>query len=246
MENNFYFTDHFSDTLRAWGREEINNAFRKCCAQFEVDSDAHKMPRVDISPGYGGSAHYDFLKLSISPNLEINPGNENESRSLKVAQQLIHHEMVHIFQQQLLGQQKLYALQTWFSEGMAVALSGQPVIWEGNDFLKELDAFEALPDAESYLIMSNYLAFDMSKSPFDSLYAIWGLMFLYSISDGESLHPDYKADDGPHLTATELKRAVAIVRDTPDLGFETALQLHSNKASLTASSIKNEVCSFIG
>lgn len=246
MENNVYFADHFSDALQAWIKEEIKNAFHKCCMQFEADSDAHEMPMVEISAGYGGSAHYDFLKLSLSQSLNINPANKLESEKLKSAQQLIHHEMVHIFQQHLLKRNNSFALQTWFSEGMAVAFSGQPVIFEVNDFSKELNAFNAVPNAESYLVMANYQRFDMNKPPFNSLYAIWGLLFLYSISDGDSLHAGYQTNDGPHLTPKEMKRAVSIVRDTPALGFENALQLHTNKSPLTISNIQSAICSFIG
>lgn len=64
-------------------------------------------------------------------------------------QQLIPHEMVHIFQQQLLGRKNLYALQTWFSEGMAVAFSGQSVIWEANDFTEAALSLVSIPAAKT-------------------------------------------------------------------------------------------------
>lgn len=71
-------------------------------------------------------------------------------------------------------------------------------------------------------------------------------MFLHSIAESQNMHSGYTTDDGPYLSPAELKRAVAIVKDTPALGSEHALQLHANKKSLTISNIKNEICSFIG
>ena len=59
------------------------------------------------------------------------------------------------------------------------------------------------------------------------------------------MHPDYKKTDGPHLSSKELLRAVAIVRDTPELGFPKSLQKHSNKQSLTLSNLGKVICAFM-
>lgn len=245
MDSNFIFTGDYPEPLKQWIRDEVNHAFQKCRTQFGGAPDSHGISRVRIAPGYGGTAHFEYLQLFISPGLEINPNHDGESKALEEIQRLIHHEMVHVFQHHLLGKDKIYALPTWFSEGMAVAFSGQSIIWKPSDFKQELTAFNSLPDAETYLLMQQHEPFDMKSAPFDSLYDIWGIAFIYSIAEGERMHPDYKKTDGPHLSSEELLRAVAIVRDTPELGFPNSLQKHSNKQSLTLSSLDNVICAFM-
>ena len=245
MDSNFIFTGDYPAPLKQWIRDEVNQAFQKCRTQFDIAPDRLEIPRVRIASGYGGTARFDSLQLFTSPSLEINPNNEGESKALEDVQRLIHHEMVHIFQHQLLGQDKMYALPTWFSEGMAVAFSGQSIIWKPSDFKQELKAFNSVPNAAFYLLMNQHMPFDMNSAPFNSLYDIWGIAFIYSIAEGERMHPDYKNTDGPHLSSKELLRAVAIVRDTPALGFPSALQKHSSKQSLTLSNLSEAICAFI-
>ncbi|SDT19303.1 hypothetical protein SAMN05216598_4355 [Pseudomonas asplenii] len=245
MASNIQFEGDFTPSIKTWIEEEFERAFALCIKQFSGCAIEWQIPKTVVKEGYGGEARLDQLELCLSPTLDLNAQDEEKSYQVKAAKRLIHHELVHIFQHQVLRKNHIYALPTWFSEGMAVAFSGQTLSWDAGQLQKDLDAMGQIPRAEQYLIMTGYKPFDMNRPPFNALYEIWGGLFAYSVAQAPKLHPDYQRNNGPHLVGDEYRRAVAIVRDTPEHGFDKALTLHTLQPILTQANLRKELVSFI-
>lgn len=95
-------------------------------------------------------------------------------------------------------QGRMYSLPTWFSEGMAVAFSGQVLSWKAD-----------------------------------------------AVAENGKLHPGYQEDNGPYLLDGEYGRAVAIVRDSLEYGFDEALLRHTRQPVLTPVNLREELLSFV-
>jgi hypothetical protein len=238
------YKDHFSLELSQWIDAEVLHAFSNCRSQFQSAKHKFQMPHVYVHHGYGGEARHSKLMLCLSPDLNINSMMQQDIDRLADARRLIHHEMVHVFQHQLLGIEHSFALATWFSEGMAVAFSGQPVIFRATDVKEVLGSFGQVEEPQTYLLMSEYRSYDMKQSPFSDLYGLWGTLFLYSVAQGPHLHAGYHKDDGPYLSAEEMQRAINVVLDTPSVGFDTAFHKHTGKPLLSLNSLEELIGGF--
>lgn len=234
MKNDLIIPSDFTEKGRNALRQAAEDALKKCSAQFKgfVCEDIVVEVRFE-SGAYGGEAHFDHIDISIA---EDQLGGDELC-------ELIHHEMVHFFQNRLIGKEHQYKLPHWFSEGMAVALSGQGIIFEGKDVEGVVSKFLGA-GVDEYIFMRRGRRLDYNKEPFDNLYPLWGLMFIYAVSSGARINHGYKEDDGPYLHADEIGRAMSMIERYRDAGFVGAVDAREDKERLTSDNVSIVLADF--
>ncbi|HFQ5196358.1 TPA: hypothetical protein ACGVAG_004539 [Vibrio vulnificus] len=188
--------------------------------------------KIEKGPN-GGSGNYDGVKVSL---LDVY-GVESET--------LIHHELVHFFQAKILGRENQYKLPQWFTEGMAVAYSGQNIVPRGKYIYGLKEEFEALGNFSDYIFMDEYQEVDFTIAPYDALYGIWGAMFIYTICSSSKINIGYDKDMGPHLSNREYELSAHILSKAFENGFENKLLDSSHNGVLTKDSVWEKLEKFL-
>ncbi|AVK04489.1 MULTISPECIES: hypothetical protein [Pseudomonas aeruginosa group] len=228
MPHRVTFGDTFPAEQQAALLALVEQAYSRFTAQF-ASADAARLPLlVQVEPstdGHAGEARNGCVRLRIAASYEADD-----------LARMIHHEMVHALQQHLLRPLGPYALPTWFAEGMAVACSGQGITFSNRDEegFGWLDIHEALEQSGhvDVPLMDRHSEVPQSY-PCNERYQLWGCLFLYACGDGPRLDERYKKDDGPFLRASELERALAVIRHYVEARqADTAAGFQASLASL--------------
>lgn len=125
------------------------------------------------------SGHEALIENLATIPVEINRNSLSEARNATVAvqstmdplqdEQLIHHELIHVFQSQIMqGDHNLFnRVPKWFFEGMAVALSGQGMVYTREALNQLLAEFPLNLDPDIYLLMERHRSYPMDIGLYD-------------------------------------------------------------------------------
>tara|TARA_B100000446_G_scaffold184352_1_gene206117 strand:- start:5896 stop:6702 length:807 start_codon:yes stop_codon:yes gene_type:complete len=238
------YQDHnsISDQLGISIEESFSSALKTVCISLDINPiDLLQSLRtsynvfinfVENKECYGGEVTDNQITLNFpSPN---NP-DFNRDRF----DRLIVHETTHVVQSYLLHWQPAYGLPKWFSEGMAVALAGQALVFtkEAWGFYKnELEAhlgahFNELlfMDGHDYNLLGgpSHTPTEFQDKNSEFGYSFWGTAVAALISDNNQLDPRYAKEDGPFFKLHEtlrLKTIIELFTQQSYLDFNLCLQ----------------------
>ncbi|MCF1488298.1 hypothetical protein N5D36_00890 [Pseudomonas mosselii] len=216
------------DVLRAMAAR----AFAACKVQFSSQDD-HASPVCEFHVGgfKGNTGNLVGIHVTFSTAQAL---SEALSDSPAKVEQLIHHEMVHFFQSHLHGVEPYTYLPLWFSEGMAVAFSGQGIIARNSHLDSDYPRLGGSVGWERYYLMKQYRNIDCTRPPFDVLYDSWGALFIYAVTEKPSMFPDHAfiAEDTylhARVGQAECAKALAIMDSARHSGFDVALKQHTGR-----------------
>jgi len=193
MAINLDISSAFSETEKKQLEAATEEAYKRCTNQFQSTIDDGVTLNAIIKSGYyGGEGSFDGIRVSIE-NAKI--------ADYELLRSLIHHEMVHFFQARILGKNNQYSLPKWFSEGMAVAFSGQGMLPKSQAALEVFSEFSEIQAPERYIFMDRHIDYNIIQTPYNNLYNLWGTMFIYTISNDTKINSNYETNDGPHLNS---------------------------------------------
>lgn len=181
---------------------------------------------------YGGEVANTRITLKF-------PSPDNPEFDRDRFDRLVVHETTHVVQSFLLHWQPAYRLPKWFSEGMAVALAGQALVFtkEAWEFYKKelVDHLGAqfnellFMDGHDYNLLGGpgQPPTDFQAKNSELGYAFWGTSVAALISDNNQLDPRYAKEDGPFFKLHEtqrLKTMIELFTQQPYHDFDLCLQ----------------------